>query len=42
MKQKFIKFFTIKHLIDYLRCLERLEMQVNGLTGLEMMFGIIC
>jgi len=42
MKQKFIKIFTIKHLIDYLRCLERLGLQVNALTGLGMMCGIIC
>jgi len=42
MKQIFINIFTVKHLIDYLRCLERLGMQANDLTGLGMMCGIIC
>jgi len=37
MKLKFIKVFTLKHPIGFMRCLERLRIQDNDLLGLGMM-----
>jgi len=42
MKVKLREIFTIKHLIDSLRCLEKLEMQGKGHNGLEKMCGAAC
>ena len=42
MKVKLREIFTIKHLIDSLRCLEKLEMQGKGQNGLEKMCGAAC
>jgi len=40
MKIKLRKFLTLKHFIDYLRCLNMLKLQEKCQNGLESMFRI--
>jgi len=42
MKVKLREIFIVKHLIDSLRCLEKLEMQGKGQNGLDKMCGAVC